>query len=611
MARWMARGGLTMVAALVAVVSLVAGSARAADTDGDGFPDGLEAALGSDFQLATSTPTGSPAVVQPFLPGVTIFLQFQANDSVLVTLDLAEAPASLEGKRVAFAIGGVSACVTLDASGTGVDPNTGASASVLPGEGGGVSVVVSLGGDLAANFVDEGLTQSVQGIKGVKIDAAVFFNDIVYADASLNGIYQPTALPDNTTLGIAFFNVEGTEESKADLTLDDVAVTPSPAPAGATVTINLDLKAKGIDLTTVVGVVDFGDGSPEQVIDETQLDAITHVYAAEGVYDIEISLLGNTVAKGDESSATIAIDATAFAVIGDDAVVNSNNGLVSSVDIVETVNTDPTAVNFSIKSLMDAEVTGGTTEFESVSGTETQTQAGLNRDVEDGLFPSRSAVASEMVVAKTTTKSASGQNRGVIRKTVAVGSRNAKPNDSANPKPPKTNPGVVTVSKVSGKFIFKTDSNNKPDQVTFSGSITLPEGFSLENPNGVRFAIGLGNVLDGVMLDAKGKPKITGGDNQRLKKVQIKFPKLSGPATGTETAKITVTMSTTDMDLKGFESEGITNRVRDDEQGRKSVDRFMQVNLLLAGEPYEAYIPVEFKLAPKGDAGSMITRGVK
>lgn len=594
----------------LALLTPFCANAASADTDGDGFPDALEIVLGTDPSLSASTPTGSPANVQPFDAAVFVNLNFAGSDGLSISLDVKSSidPATLAGTRSAFLIGGLARAVDLDAQGTGTSPNEETQGSFFT-EGSDSFFILNTFSEFETEFVDEGLTSSVTGTKGVSVEAYLYFNGVLYSNSKLNGAYMVTAVPDAGSIGQAFFNTnEGNSaEGGFDIVLSDVSVDPAPAKAGEQITVDLQLKAKGIKVDDLTGVVDFGDGSAPTQLDSTNIEAVTHTYAANGVYEIQILILGSLDGQ------SVSIGATAFAVVGDDAAVNPSNGLVTEATVTPGDGATMANAQFELSSLEDESVTDATTEFEELDGLNPQPNQGASRDVVDGLLPSRAITKPSLTVAKSTAKTAAGQTRGTSRKTVAVGSRETNPTNSANVKPPKNNPGVVTVSKVSGKFIFTTDpSKNKPDQVTFSGTITLPEGFATSNPDGIRFAIGLGNVLDGLMLDAKGKPlnKAT-GDKTRLKKVSVKFPKLSGAALGTEVAKISVTMSTEDMDLKGFESEGITNRVRDDEAGRKAVDRMMQVNLMLAGEPYEAYIPIEFKLAPKGDAGSMATRRAK
>jgi hypothetical protein len=49
--------------------------------------------------------------------------------------------------------------------------------------------------------------------------------------------------------------------------------------------------------------------------------------------------------------------------------------------------------------------------------------------------------------------------------------------------------------------------------------------------------------------------------------------------------------------------------LKSDEAGQKTVPRSIQVDMILGGIAYEGSAPVEFKLSPKGDAGTMAGRG--
>jgi hypothetical protein len=456
---------------------------------------------------------------------------------------------------------------------------------------------------------------------------------IDYGDGSpaeqidLTGLDYPTHIYAPGSYTATFSVTDGVETATGTVTLttplisslpqplqiSSLTVTPTPSKINQPVAVSIALKLKGLKTTDISGSIDFGDGSPSETLSGTALSGIMHTYTSEGVFQISVSLYGSSGqdSLSRSSDGYGSASAKAFAVVGQRATVNSTNGLVESADVTNGDGVSGATINYTLSSLDDTSVSDATTEFSTISGS--MQQSGLTRaqtrDVADGLTPSRVAMGTGLTVAKSTAKSASGATRGVTRKTKAVGSRQINPADSGNVKPPKNDPGVVNVSKVSGKFIFKGDTGNKPDKVTFSGTLTLPEGFA-PSADGTRFVVGLGNVLDGVVVDAKGKPlNKSKGDNTFIQKVSIKFPKLpTGVSDGTEVAKITMTMSTLDMDLKGFESEGVTNTIRSDEAGRKSVPRFMQVNLLLAGEPYEAYVPVEFKLSSKADAGSIVSR---
>ncbi|MCY3023994.1 MAG: hypothetical protein NTW87_33865 [Planctomycetota bacterium] len=120
--------------------------------------------------------------------------------------------------------------------------------------------------------------------------------------------------------------------------------------------------------------------------------------------------------------------------------------------------------------------------------------------------------------------------------------------------------------------------------------------------------IGVGNIVDSVTIDSKGKPTTPNGAKGSFKKVSVKFPKLTGPAAGGEVAQVAVTLSLPNMDVAGFDTEGITNTLRADEKHLKAAPRFVQVSLLFAGVPYDVYASVLYKLSSKGDAGQIAGR---
>jgi hypothetical protein len=594
------RAPLCCLAALLLSFVLAPGSAcAAADSDGDGFPDAIENVLGTDPNSAASTPTGQPAVVKPFSAILFISLGFNQADSLAILQDLTgSVPASTDGLQGAFYVGGVARAVTFDADGLGTDSFGETSGAVSTSEGISYLNLVTTG-DLAGEFADEGLTQELTSGKQVTVDAVLYFNGVLYSNSTLRGFYATSNVPDVGIVGSASFN-QNISDSGATITLSNISANPNPIAAGGSTTVSLGLKAKKIKADSISGSIDYGDGSPEESFSSGQ--ALTHTYAANGVFKISVLLFGEV-----DGSAISAAGST-FVVVGTGAAVNATNGLVSSATVSDSDGVNGAMANFTIASIEDTTVSDATTTFEEVND---GTTAGASvRDVADGLTPSRVVTKPGLTVATSTAKSSTGQTRGVSRKTVAVGSRQTSPGDSGNVKPPKNNPGVLMITKVSGKFIFKEGSSNKADKVTFAGTITLPEGFAPTDPDGIRFVLGMGNVIDGVLIDAKGKAlNKSKGDNGRFQKISIKFPKLAnGSATGTEVAKVSVTMSTEDMDLKGFESEGITSALRSDEEGRKAVDRFMQVNMVLGGEPYEAYVPVQFKLSSKADAGGIVSR---
>jgi hypothetical protein len=163
---------------------------------------------------------------------------------------------------------------------------------------------------------------------------------------------------------------------------------------------------------------------------------------------------------------------------------------------------------------------------------------------------------------------------------------------------------TITVSALKGKFLF---SKTTPDQVSFTGTITLPAGLNIADPAGQTLSIGLGNITDTVTLDPKGKPKLPSALG-RIKTLKFKYPKLpkgQTVATGGEKATVQMTYNTADMDTKGFDTEGITATLAAGEDAKKGASRNIQVAMVMAGVSYETLAPVTYKVSSKGDAGTM------
>jgi hypothetical protein len=277
-----------------------------------------------------------------------------------------------------------------------------------------------------------------------------------------------------------------------------------------------------------------------------------------------------------------------FVVVGADTDVNSVNGQATTA----VVGSGQVTISVSV-----ALVTGAVSASTVFSDT-------IGRDAPiTGLIFARSATAAAVTVATSTALDAlSNPLSAKSRKMFAV-SALAAGVPSALPAAPSS--GVSSI-KVTGHFFF---SPSKPDSVAFSGSIQLPAGFNPSASGGNSLVVGLGNIVDSVSVDAKGKPIGTAtGAAGHFKSVSVKYPRLSGQAVGGEKATLSATMSLPQMDAAGFDTEGITQKLRPDETKLKSVSRFMQASFLLGGVAYEAYIPVVYKLAKGGTSGQISAR---
>ena len=62
-----------------------------------------------------------------------------------------------------------------------------------------------------------------------------------------------------------------------------------------------------------------------------------------------------------------------------------------------------------------------------------------------------------------------------------------------------------------------------------------------------------------------------------------------------------------DLDVQGFDSEGITVSVRSDEEGMSPVSRFIQVDMLISGQTFSAVVPVEYSIS-SSDFGTISGR---
>lgn len=168
-------------------------SNSASDSDGDGFCDELELALGTSPFVSGDTPFGgAPAGSVPLVvPKLRISLDFARPDRDAVTF-AARLPVpegfSPEARRVVLDVGGVIRDVTLDAKGRAT---TGAGESVrlklrkangaVPAQDARLTVTISKSA-LAAHLADEGLTNATtSGASPVSLPVFVLFEGASYS----------------------------------------------------------------------------------------------------------------------------------------------------------------------------------------------------------------------------------------------------------------------------------------------------------------------------------------------------------------------------------------------------------------------------------------------
>ncbi len=157
------------------------------DSDGDGFPDELETALGTDPNSASSTPfTGNAAAgTSKSLSGVTLaaklnFAKTTLNDSLTFSATLDIGTATLAGQTVVVDVGGIVKSFTLDAKGK----STTKGLTMGKPKNGSTKLILKLTkATLAASLSDEGLTgdADIKTAVSKTVNAIVLFNNGFYA----------------------------------------------------------------------------------------------------------------------------------------------------------------------------------------------------------------------------------------------------------------------------------------------------------------------------------------------------------------------------------------------------------------------------------------------
>ena len=377
----------------------------------------------------------------------------------------------------------------------------------------------------------------------------------------------------------------------------DFQVDPQPAKAGQPVTFSGGLKngakLKGDEAASASISLNFGDGTFQNISVSEINTPVSKTYAAAGVYQARL-----TVSAGGFFD-----QITRFVIVGDGTVVNPLNGLsMTATDANgqsrDAGSRDAGASSRFVGGVVNVKVdisrtfgSSASTDFDDIPGRQSPNVLGLNVQhtfTQKGIFVATSRSLS------------GGTEIAKMRQMLVISGRDVA-ESGALPDAPSTE---ITLKKLSGKFLF---TKSTPDLVQFSGMIQLPAGFDAARPDGNTLTVGIGNNVDTVVVDSKGKAKLP-GTTGRVTKAKVKFPKLSGPAAGGEIAQIDFAISLADLDTNGFDTEGITTTLKSDEFGMKSVPRFIQVGLVLQGAPYESLLPVDYKLSKKADAGQISGR---
>ncbi len=447
--------------------------------------------------------------------------------------------------------------------------------------------------NLLNNFGSIGIVNQNETNAAVSLDASIAFNSDTYT-TTMPGVYDAIA----GKVGKAFFGIikPPKDPFKPVVKITTINARPNPAAVNQTVTVK-----GGFNLASLTGPVAgnlfWGDGTAAihvtgDVLQKMLSQGIEHQYAATGVFVVRISFVG-----AEEIAET-----RIYALVGPGYDLNSINGgythlMKQSSGAFEFeigIDNIPGAANamtafFDLKGNPTGTVpslgTAGARTNITQSGTDVSIQFSL-----PGIYHSESLVLDD-----------SDNVLGTLRKTIVVtaadiGSLSAETRDEND-----DTDSAITLTNMKGSFKF-TSSNL--DKVVFNGTVSLPAGYTPKAITGNDITMSMGNVTDTVHLDSKNRLELPTATSV-ITHFHLTPPRLpTGVAVGGETARVSITMNVADLDVKGFDTEGITVDVRDDEEGESSVARFIQVEMLIGGQSYSVLAPVSYSVAGSGDFGT-------
>lgn len=550
-------------------------------------------------------PFGASAANMPLMgAGAKIQINFaDAQQSRFVFVGLLPSMPNLvlTNMPVSFNLGGVQRSYTLSPEGEGVaTPDL----FHLRDTGNGFQFIVStFDNSLAAAFNQFGLINQASNNTPITIPASITFNNQTFTTQLMGGYFAVAGSTGKGFLGV----IQPPKDPFAVVKhISTLAASPNPTQVGTLVTIKGAVSLTGFN-GAVSGTIHFGDMSPPIHADGSTFqkmlkDGVSHTYTAEGVFVARIALIG-----GDEIA-----DTRLFVIVGDGFVVNSATGAVGrlvkspggTVSLQVGLGNVPGGMNAQTQ-FMDMKG--------NIAGVPPTGAPPPNGQL--GLAPSNTFTLPGIFVAESTALDQGGNPLGKLRKTIVISSAdvaasivaNTAAEQQATPRDSTTD-ATITLTSMSGKFLF---SSTNADKVLFNGTITLPAGYTPKATDGNDLTIGLGNVVDTIHLDSKGKLTLPTAEGY-ITKFKLTVPKLTnGVAVGTETAKVSITMNVAGLIIKGFDSEGIETTARSDEAGQTSVARFIQVDMLVGGQTYSALAQVSYTTSSTDDFGSISGRSAK
>ena len=369
------------------------------------------------------------------------------------------------------------------------------------------------------------------------------------------------------------------------------ALTASLNPAPTAVQVDFNIDASDPSGLPLAFAWNFGDGT---VVNSSNI--ASHTYSSAGIFTVTC-VVTNSLAL---NSATLALTVVAPSSEGS-GTTNISEGALPVVDPFTNLGISVVYSSGGVIQLqIDVSQLRGafdiSTDFAGIS-----TVSGdhpVHKFDESGIFVA-TTTAIEPVVRKI---------KGKGRKTLIISRKET--GQAPLVKNTVEKKLDATVTKVTGKFVLPGISTGgggaltapKSDIVTYTGTIELPEGFDVSAATPV--SVGIGNIVDDVTVDSRGRGSGK-GNKGRIKGIRINYPKVGKGSTLTKAgqkAKIAITMVSAGMVAGGFDTEGVganptTNKLN------------IQLDLLVAGVPYELSVPVNLFVSRDSALASISSQG--
>jgi plastocyanin len=372
------------------------------------------------------------------------------------------------------------------------------------------------------------------------------------------------------------------------ITVSRLTASGSTALVGDTVSFSAETSNPGnVPSTSLSFFWNFGDGTAGTGAQPQ------HIFAAEGQYTVVVQ-----VSDGSQTSAPAPMTITAYAPNASaEGVKNVTDG---SLPIINPVSQMWIAVDKSDGGVvvLKIDVTNLRAAFDvstDVDGIQSR------RATVTGFSPAVKFTDSSVFVATAHALDAGTTNaRGKVRRTLAVSNRETGAPDSFT-APPSSN--AIKFRSIKAKFGFTPARIAKGDVVTLSAEIELPVGLNVKDVNGLNLALGVGNIIDHVVVDGRGNGKAS-SDAKIIKKVHVKLPRvdkqtgLTAGAVKDRTARIDVTLNTLNMVANGFDTEGVDPK-------NTATNLKIQVAFVLAGVSYEDIVPATLKVSRQQDTAGL------